>query len=67
MVPAAAVFAVPAVRAGKSNRATNRHEHCRKQNLILSSSKMFARARVTNIRAVTTLIVAFFGAVIVIV
>ena len=28
MVPAAAV---PAVRAGKSDRATNRHEHCRKQ------------------------------------
>ena len=31
MVPAAAVFAVPAVRASKSDRATNRHEHCRKQ------------------------------------
>ena len=31
MVPAAAVFGVPAVRASKSDRATNRHEHCRKQ------------------------------------
>ena len=67
MVPAAAVFAVPAVRAGKSDRATNRHEHCRKQTSHFFILKMFARARVTNIQAVTTLIVASFGAVIVIV
>ena len=64
MVPAAAVFAV---RASKSDRATNRHEHCRTQKSHFFTLKMFARARVTNIQAVTTLIVASFGAVIVIV
>ena len=64
MVPAAAVFAV---RASKSDRATNRYEHCRTQKSHFFTLRMFARARVTNIQAVTTLIVASFGAVIVIV
>jgi len=64
MVPAAAVFAV---RASKSDLTTNRHEHCRTQKSHFFTLKMFARARVTNIQAVTTLIVASFGAVIVIV